>query len=50
MADKTSLYREVKRLISIRQEHEALQSGGEAEFDGEQVTVPPCPAGFYTLA
>ena len=26
------------------------QFGGEAGFDGEQVTVPPCPAGFYTLA
>lgn len=32
MADETSLYHEVKRLISIRQEHEALHSGGTIEF------------------
>ena len=32
MADETSLYHEVKRLIAIRQEHEALQSGGKIEF------------------
>lgn len=103
MADGNSLYHEVKRLIDLRQEHEALQSGGkiefiyakenayplaylrtgaaeqllvilnpsaqaaafpgsyvpkrtvyqlggEAEFDGEQITVSPCSAGFYALA
>lgn len=103
MADETSLYHEVKRLINLRQEHEALQSngkiefvyaeenayplaylrteaaeqllvilnpsaqaasfpgtylpkrtvyqlGGEAKFDGGQITAPPCSAGFYALA
>ncbi len=32
MADENSLYNEVKRLISIRQENSALQSKGEIEF------------------
>ena len=31
-ADKTSLYHEIKKLISIRQSHPALQSKGEIEF------------------
>ncbi len=32
IADKNSLYNEVKKLIKIRQQHEALQSKGEIEF------------------
>lgn len=32
IADKNSLYNEVKKLISIRQEHEALQNKGKIEF------------------
>ncbi len=32
MADENSLYNEVKKLISIRQENSALQSKGEIEF------------------
>ncbi len=32
IADKNSLYNEVKKLIAIRQEHAALQSKGDIEF------------------
>lgn len=32
LADKNSLYHEVKKLIAIRQKHAALQSKGEIEF------------------
>lgn len=32
LADKNSLYHEVKKLIAIRQEHAALQSKGEIKF------------------
>jgi len=32
MADEGSLYHEVRRLIKLRQSHEALQSGGKIEF------------------
>lgn len=32
LADESSLYREIKRLIGIRQSHAALQSKGEIEF------------------
>ena len=32
MADKNSLYHEMKRLIAIRQKHPALQSKGEIQF------------------
>ncbi len=32
MADPASLYHEVRRLISVRQAHKALQSGGGIEF------------------
>ena len=32
MADETSLYHEVKRLIALRQAHPALQSKGEIDF------------------
>ena len=32
MADESSLYHEVRKLISVRQEHEALQSNGKIEF------------------
>lgn len=32
LADKNSLYHEIKKLIAIRQEHAALQSKGEIEF------------------
>lgn len=32
MADETSLYHEVKKLIAIRKEHSALQSKGEISF------------------
>lgn len=43
MADENSLYNEVKRLISIRQENSALQSKGEIEFIyAEQNEYPLC--------
>ena len=32
MADKDSLYHEIKKLIAVRQSHKALQSKGEIEF------------------
>ena len=32
MADETSLYHEIKKLIKVRQAHTALQSKGEIEF------------------
>lgn len=32
MADETSLYHEIRRLIAVRQAHPALQSKGEIEF------------------
>lgn len=32
MADETSLYHEIKKLINIRQSHEALKNKGEIEF------------------
>lgn len=41
MADETSLYHEIKRLIALRLAHEALQSNGKVEFVyAEENTYP----------
>ena len=48
MADETSLYHEVKRLIALRQAHEALQSGGKIEFVWAKENA--CPLAYLRTA